>query len=287
MNILKRAARKARFLASYLRAHAIGWMRKSRYRELEAFLIFVGYPRSGHTLIASLLDAHPDIMISIEWGVLPHLRMGFRKHAILYSVEKFSRLFTEKLSNRWTGYSYRVEGQWQGRARKIKIMGDKLAGQTSTVLRDNPGLLEELHREMGIRIKILHIIRNPFDTITTMAHRSLEKDPDDIAEPDLSGFSERYFERAEIVNSLKTSPAYSFYDLYHEDFIQDPIRELSGLLDFLDIDYDGVYLEDCSRIVYPSPHLSRRQYHWPDSLIREVQSRIREYPFLNRYTYSE
>jgi hypothetical protein len=287
MNIMSRALRKGKFLAGYLRSYLMGGICKARYRDLKCFLIFVGYPRSGHTLIAALLDAHPSIMVSIEWGALSHLRMGYRKNGMLYAVEKHSRLFTQKLSNVWTGYSYRVEGQWQGRSDRVLVMGDKLAGQTSKILRECPELLDELKKLVEVEIKIVHVIRNPFDTITTIAYRALEKSTDPLAEPDLPGFSEKYFERAGVVNDLKMKGGYPIFDLYHEDFIRDPGGKLAELLEFLGLDYDEKYLSSCSGIVYPSPHKRRKDYYWPDELKNAVQEQINKYDFLSRYNFDD
>jgi hypothetical protein len=287
MNIISRALRKSKFLAGYLRSHLLGEIYKARYRDLKCFLIFVGYPRSGHTLIAALLDAHPNIMVSIEWAALSHLRMGYRKNGMLYAIEKHSRLFTEKLSNVWTGYAYRVEGQWQGRSDKILVMGDKLAGQTSKILREDPELLDELKQLVGIEIKIIHVIRNPFDTITTIAHRALEKTKDPLTEPDLPGFSEKYFKRAEVVNAMKTEGEYPIFDLYHEDFIRDPGGILAELMGFLGLGHNEKYIRSCSEIVYTSPHQRRREYQWPDDLKNAVQEQINKYDFLSRYNFDD
>ncbi len=32
--------------------------------DLHAFCMFIGYPKSGHSLVGSLLDAHPDMVIA-------------------------------------------------------------------------------------------------------------------------------------------------------------------------------------------------------------------------------
>ncbi len=263
----------------------LGFLRKGRFGAVRSFLLFAGYPRSGHTLVAALLDAHPEIVLSIEWGALSYLRMGFRKHAIYYSIERHSRLFTERLSNRWTGYSYRVEGQWQGRSDRIWLIGDKLAGQTSRILREHPGLLDRLREETGVELRILHVIRNPYDSISTMAHRAYEKSPARGKEPDLAGFSDLYFERVELMNALKEEGRYSIYDLYHEDLIANPEGELSGLLDFLGLGYDKAFLESCARIVYDSPHRSRYRVPWPEGLKNRVASEIGKYAFLARYDF--
>ena len=38
--------------------------------QLRSFCLFIGYPRSGHSLLGSLLDAHPDIAIAHEVNAL-------------------------------------------------------------------------------------------------------------------------------------------------------------------------------------------------------------------------
>ena len=39
---------------------------------LRAFLLFVGYSRSGHTLIGALLDGHPNAIVSNEGQAMRH-----------------------------------------------------------------------------------------------------------------------------------------------------------------------------------------------------------------------
>ncbi len=34
------------------------------YADLHAFCLFIGYPKSGHSLVGALLDAHPDMVIA-------------------------------------------------------------------------------------------------------------------------------------------------------------------------------------------------------------------------------
>ena len=46
-------------------------MQSPNFNKLETFLLFIGYPRSGSTLIGSLLDAHPNVIIANEYSLLP------------------------------------------------------------------------------------------------------------------------------------------------------------------------------------------------------------------------
>lgn len=34
--------------------------------KIHTFVLFVGYPRSGHSLIGSIMDAHPNVIIAHE-----------------------------------------------------------------------------------------------------------------------------------------------------------------------------------------------------------------------------
>ena len=33
------------------------------FDDLKAFVMFVGYPRSGHSIVGALLDAHPHLTV--------------------------------------------------------------------------------------------------------------------------------------------------------------------------------------------------------------------------------
>ena len=285
MIIIKRAIRKTRYLWNHLKSTVFGYFYRYRYKGIKKFLVFVGYPRSGHTLIAAILDAHPNIVMSIEWAALFHLKMGYRKNAILYSIEKYSKLFTIRHNNTWTDYSYKIKGQSQGKSDHIQVIGDKLGGRTSKILMNNPDLLDRLRDELDIEINLIHVIRNPFDTITTMAKRSSESDSESSKEPDLSGFSTRYFQRAEVVERLKQEAKYPVYDLYHEEFIDNPQHELKKLLDYLELSCDNEYLRSCSEIVYKSPNKSRQQCDWPEDLKKDTQNKINQVQFLSRYSF--
>lgn len=236
-----------------------------------------------------MLDAHPEIVMSIEWGVLSHLRMGYRKNQIFYSVERHSKLFTRRLKNTWTGYSYKVEGMWQGKYRTIKLMGDKLAGQTSLILKEDQVLAEKLQQRIACPVKIIHVIRNPFDTITTMAKRSYAKSGS-LVEFDatyLAQFIDKYFERVEVVQKLKDHELFSMIDLHHEELIQNTESTLAELINFLNVDIPENYFFRCSEAVYKEPHKSRLEFEWPDNLKQHVQENIAKYEFLQQYRFND
>ncbi len=71
---------------------SINFDNMNHFEELDTFLFFIGYPRSGHTLIGSLLDAHPEMVIAHELKAFAELEKGIQPAKI------FSKLFETHLS---------------------------------------------------------------------------------------------------------------------------------------------------------------------------------------------
>ena len=289
MTIFHRIRRKSRFIFNYIRSLLIGNLRQKIYSDIRSYILFIGYPRSGHSLIAALLDAHPEIVISMEWGVLSHLRMGYSRNQIFFSIERNSRLFTTKLKNIWTGYSYKVDGMWQGKYDTIRLIGDKFGGWTTLILKDNPELLPKLQHKIGCPVKIIHVIRNPYDTITTMAIRSFEmsKLNGDLSAEFLAPFIEKYFNRVRVIQQLKDEGIFEMLDLHHEDLINDSNLALQKLLDFLEVDTPENYITRCSEIIYIEPHRSRYKFDWSDDLKLRVNENLNKYNFLKDYKFED
>ena len=91
------------------------------YDGVETLLIFVGYPRSGHTLVSSLLDAHPHVIVANEFDILGQWQTLDDARRNKYFL--FDQLVTNSKNESKVGYrsatvnhrySYHVPGQWQG-----------------------------------------------------------------------------------------------------------------------------------------------------------------------------
>lgn len=109
------------------------------YDEVETFVLFIGYPRSQHSLIGAILDAHPEIVIPHEYDLLTNLNRFESQRAGNKNSQKYM-LFNElrqtserqalfgiraNRNNTLLGlseYTYNVPGQWQGGFdKKIKV----------------------------------------------------------------------------------------------------------------------------------------------------------------------
>ncbi len=280
---------RIKLLFSYFKSFILGFLNKRKYRYVKEFCLFIGYPRSGHTMIASLLNAHPNIMIALEWGTFNYLNFGFRRNQILYCIIRNSWRYTRYLNNCWTGYSYNVPDSWQGKYSRLLVVGDKFGGRTTLMLEQSSEFLDMLSNTLKIQTKLVHIIRNPFDVISTSLMRSSKYQKDSNAKNlvELLFFINVFFTRADIIKRIKEEGKYKMIDIYHEEFIKNPVKELESLIQFLELNADRNYYESCAKIAFDEPNKSRYSIEWTKELINFVETNLKKYDFLSNYKYSD
>ncbi len=243
-----------------------GMVRRRQFNHVQSYCMFVGYPRSGHSVIGRLLDAHPKIVIAHQLGALQLVHLGFGRSQIFYLLARNSRLFAEAGSS-WSGYSCHIPTQWQGRFEKLRVIGDK-QGQGATLrLRARPWLLPRLRRRVGCSVKLIHVIRNPYDNISTIHRRAAEQG----SRSELKDSVETYFSLCEAVAAIRAgTDSADWFEIKHESFIEDPKACLAELCGFLGVSASSNYLEDCAGVVFEAPHRSRFEAAWNRALIDEV-----------------
>jgi Sulfotransferase family len=275
-----RASAPVTLAGDYLSSTVEGFRQREAFGAVRAYVMFVGYGRSGHTLVSELLNAHPDSVISRELHALRYVQAGFRRGQLFGMILTADRRFggAQRTAAK-TGYSYTVQNQWQGRFRVLRVIGDKRAGLSTVTLGRKPELLDRLRKLVRVPVKVLHVVRNPFDNITTMALRSAAT---------LSSAADEYFGLCDAVARIRTAvdPA-DWLDVRHEDVIADPTGSLRVLLGFVGLEADDQYLRDCASIVYGRPHLARLDASWPVDLIEDVQRRMAAHPALAGYAYDD
>jgi hypothetical protein len=249
---------------------------RDTFLPVKTFCLFIGYPRSGHSLVGSLLDAHQHIVIANELDVLRHFSRGMKKDQIFYLLLRNSERYAYR-GRIQTGYNYDVPGQWQGKVSELRVIGDKKGGMTTQRIGRNYNLLDLIPGAVGVPVKYVHVVRNPFDNITTMAlrtHSTLEAE------------TEHYFSLCRINQNIKDRVGKeNILEMRHEDIIQDPGKVLRRLTDFLEVSPSEDYIKSCSAIVSRKQSLTRKKADWPEALIRTVHGRIGDYDFLEHYTY--
>lgn len=273
-NLGRKAALGAQFLESAWGCRA----RRHDFDGVQAFCLFLGYPRSGHSLVGSLMDAHPQMVFAHEANALKAIRYGFRRTQLFYWLACRSRRFSEA-GRSYTGYSYEVPGQWQGRYRDLRVIGDKFGDFTVESFRRRPGLLARVRALVGVPVRFVHVVRNPFDNIATIALREGRS---------LESAAEFYFHLAANVMRFTAGLAPGeVLEVRHEALIASPRETIRSWCAFFGLEAPPDYVEACAGIVFPSPHRSRMEVTWPAGLVEAVGRRSEEYPFLAGYAFAE
>jgi len=250
---------------------------------LENFLIFTGYPRSGSSILGSLLDAHPQILVAHELHVLTLLPAGYSRRHIFKLIERNSRRFADS-GRTSTGYPGLVKGQYNGRATQLRVIGDKKAGLTALLLARDGLLLNRLQDMVRLPLKCLHIVRNPFDMITTDAYGGNARQ-EQISPEVLELVSGQFFDRFDAMQRVISSGHFDVRTLRYEDVLVSPADGLEKLCCWLGVDSAADWREASCRHLFRRPHTSRAQYPWSGREVEKVTERIRDYDFLRGYTF--
>jgi len=147
---------------------------------LRTFLLFIGYSRSGHTMVGSLLDGHPRMVISNELNALERPAASLRKDiannaAVCAVYGRMQAGFNYSLGGRlewqgrWCGPA--AEARWCAHGAPL-VLGDKRGGGTSNHLK-SLGVTRGVERlrsfglGVSLRVRLVHVVRNPYDMAAT------------------------------------------------------------------------------------------------------------------------
>jgi hypothetical protein len=278
----ERVAGRLRIARRYITSLYKSRQERAWFKDIRTYCMFIGHARSGHSILGALLDAHPNVILPDEVDVLRYVAAGFGReqiyHLLLARSQRQASKGRTKGGRDGNTYSYHVPGQWQGRFDRIQVVGDSKAGLSTQRLAQTPELLERLRETMGdARVKIIYVIRNPYDNISTMmlrGGRSFESAID------------RYFANCETIVGIRriVDPA-DLLLVRQEELINWPKQLLAEICGFLGVEASDDYLSACASILYNSPAKSRYKVEWSSEQIGTVRRNIERFDFLAEYTY--
>jgi hypothetical protein len=246
------------------------------------YCLFIGHARSGHSILGALLGAHPAAVFSDEMDALHYLKAGFSRRDLLalsVSVAREQSSGRQKRGRDGGTYSYEVPGWWQGRWDELGVVGDSLAGRTVQALDAEPGLVERMDGLMQpAAVKYLHVVRDPFDNISTMMIRGGRS---------FEGAAERYFATCSALDRVREHVGTErTLTLAHEDIIERPEQQLEAACDLLGLSIPDGYLAACAAILYRSPARSSERIDWDAAMVERVRDGIHRHGYLARYAES-
>ncbi len=251
------------------------------FQDVKTFCLFVGQVKSGGTLLGSLLDAHPNVVLADEIDALHYVSAGFKRDQIFHLLlrgAKREALRGRVTARRLTPYSLAVPGQWQGRHQEIEVIGDSKAGPSTRQFGQEPQLLNRLQATMAtVDLRIIQVVRNPYDPISIMMVRGGRSFENAI---------DHYFNYCQTLANLRSRlPGTSLTAVRYEEFVQQPRQKLADLCQFVGIEAHDAYLEACAGIVKPMPDPYRQRVAWTPHWIGVVRDRMNQFDFLTGYTY--
>ena len=297
---------------------------------VKAFIFFIGYGRSGSSIVSSFIDAHPHAIVSYQYGIFADKNKELLKDKTnlfnklyrrsQYDIKSGARSHTKK------NYTLHVSSLWQGEYdRYISLIGDKNAGKSVDVYVNSPSTFlnryKILQETVGVPFKVVYVVRNPFDIISTSALYSNGKklstskfDSDDLVmvshyksvmkrlyddgnmkefqdarlrTEDLTNIISRVVERTkaieDIIDLIGTD---NVWQVHNTDLVDDPKKTLREMCSFFELDCSTDYIDTCAGQVFKSVSRTRDLLVWPQKERQMVMDGIvRRFSFFSRYTF--
>jgi hypothetical protein len=250
--------------------------RRRKFRDVERVFFLIGYPRSGSTLIGSMLNAHPNMVIAHESDLFRYVRPGMTRNQLFAILLRRDQQFAD-VDRRWNGFDYALDQGDQGQFETLRVIGDKHAGRAARRIHENPVLLDRFRRVVKVPIKVLHIIRNPFDNVASIAHNR------DLT---LSRSIEIYRDLGVAVDDVRErlQPG-ELSEIRYEEFTKNPTEALINLCRFIGVDAPDGYVEACATLADPGGRRSRSRFEWAVHERRAVVDIIAARSVLSGYTF--
>lgn len=243
--------------------------------KLKYWLSFCGYPRSGHTLVAAILNANPNCMISNQLNIYSDISN------ILSNLEYIK------------SYSLRPE-TWKNTTQiphvpkqEITVIGDKTGHRTVLELEKNPQKLGVFKSLMDVPVKWIHVVRNPYDNLATWGRlnyiNKLKKDSKAKQHKELDLVIQKYRALNEVIRKLRRSE--DVLTVHHEFLITRMHNTLEEMANFLEISFDPVWRDNVRNVVWKKPRITRGQVKWNRIQRKAVKDIIEKCDWLEGYEF--
>ena len=282
---------------------------------VEKFIFFVGYARSGHSIIGSILDAHPNVVIAHEYNLFEKLPLIIARNSTRGQTnftEAVKQLYNQLYQNSYKnvngirsrnakGYNLTLNGTWQGRYKdQVLVIGDKKGGGSTRLYAENSTEFQRLYNKLlemiQIPVVIIHCVRNPFDIISTkLLYRvkfrqeaRLNRTAKFRNKTLLLEYIESTFKQADSVSSM-TNCVFNksmVLEVHNHELVSDAEKTMHKLCQFLGVVCSPNYVRSCARKVFPKVSRTRFAVDWPEDLKLKVERRLDDYPFFKRYSFN-
>ena len=273
---------------------------------VKLFVLFIGHTHSSHSIVASVLDSHPHMIVSHESGIIPaliHTPSSATKQYVYDCIwtSSYRAAHGGKRSGDGKGYTLVVDKEWQATYDTyVDIIGDDQAHVIPSSLLHNKekvqDMLKRLPSLVGIPIKLFHVIRNPYDNIATdVLYRTFKADRHQVLNAKNSNVSvavnpevvdassHHYFHLYEGVEYVKKEYKFDTMTIHIRDFIANPKSEIAKMCEFLRVVCSEDYIKKCSEKIFSKESKTRYKITWTNEQIKNIRSFTQRFDSLKRY----
>ena len=252
-----------------------------------------------------MLNQHPNIAISNEFSSIKRINLlGKRNIRSILRQTLYAALKTKNVDFMARGGSFFTKLNTEySESPSIRVLGDKKGGESTQILRQtNFDILQGIE-DTKKTLKLISVIRNPYDAISTRTLRSTldgaQKPAIQLAEilgtqkqaharlsKNLPDVISRFFNKMQVVQGLTERYGEALILIHYHEFVAEPRQQLRKLLNFLDVAEPSDYLDEAPKQVRSNSR-SRDliKYVWTDSVRAEVAERMSQFDFLANYSF--
>ena len=200
--------------------------RKKESKTIDSYPVFlIGFPRSGTTLLDTILRSHPDIDVLEEKPVINSVEQII-KFEFKCSLDELHKLKINELNFLRTHYLKMLESHSN---KNSKILIDKFPFQTVCL---------PLINLLFPKAKIIFTHRNPYDTVLSCFQQSFEPNNAMSNFRSLESASKIYDLTMNMWLDYKANLKMDYITSKYEDLIEDFDNHILRILDFLDLEWD-------------------------------------------------
>ena len=207
---------------------------QKKIKQYPESIFIVGMPRSGSTLVESILSMNSKVF---DLGEVNILEESFLEQKSIDKNFTLTDIYLNKIS-KYTENFYITTNKW--------LYNYQYAGIISRDIKN---------------AKIIHCFRNPLDNILSIYRANFSRDNEFSSS--LRDCTKIYLDQEKIMSNYKNRFRSKIYDLNYDSLVSNPNKEIKSLISWLDWQWEDSYL---------SPHLNKRSVLTASSV--EVRSPI-------------
>ena len=273
---------------------------------VKTFVFFLGYPHSGHSIVGSLMDGHPHMVISHELDLFTKLSkrvISPTKTEIFNAVWKntVQTIINGIRAQNAKGYNLTVGNSYEGKyVDHIDVIGDKKGGTTTYMLWKQPTRWSNAFnviKALNVTLKVILVYRNPYDIVAStilMAHysntkftsikkaniTSIHSSPGQV-----NGWIKNYFSYLKAIVNAKKTYNLDMIEIHGKDLISQPRDTILKLCNDLQVTCSDDYLDICSNKIFKTESRTRRLIKWTDGNLKMMKQYIGKYSSLKDYSF--